>query len=128
MADKDAQERLDPSNEHELLVGGIVRAALELAILRGDLRMDNGASFDEMSESDREDVITDTWNAMNGEGTCDDRPVKELTAIYRALAGRSRCTCVEVLLRAGASTVEAAIPKREGCPIHGAAGERKEGV
>lgn len=75
-----------PANEHELLVGGIVRAALELAILRGDLRMDSGDAFDEMSESEREDVISDTWNAMNGEGTCNDKPVKELTAIYRALA------------------------------------------
>jgi|SRR5580698_5826013 hypothetical protein len=75
-----------PSNVHELLVGGIVRAAIELAILRGDLRMDNGASFDEMSDTEREDVITDTWQAINGEGTCDDTPVKELTAIYAALA------------------------------------------
>ena len=81
-------ERMPEGGSLEILVGKLVRAAVQLVILRGDLRMDDGDSFPAMDEATIEECVQDTWNALNGEGTCDDTPSKELTELYADLAAR----------------------------------------
>ena len=58
----------------------LVRTAVELAIVRHDLIYDDGREIS-LSDADRACVSADTWDALNGIGTCDATVIPELSAV-----------------------------------------------
>ena len=55
----------------------LVTTAVELAIVRHDLQND---APEDITEDDRAAIAIDTWDAMNGIGTCNEEVMPELAA------------------------------------------------
>jgi hypothetical protein len=58
-------------------VEALVKAAIRLAILRHDMGNEDGEYTNEQAA----EIADDTWDALQGIGTCDAGPAKELTDV-----------------------------------------------
>lgn len=67
---------MEHAKTRSTVLGELAKAAVELAIVRHDLSLDDC----DMTDECRREVAFDTWNAMTGIGTCSGEVMPEVTA------------------------------------------------